>query len=92
MRNSEYQNASKENKEIFKGTKYLLIKNQGNICKPKDRMHLEELVRLNKVINKVLILKDKLKHIWTYLSRTWAEKAIEEWCELAQAVDHPEVT
>ena len=91
VRNSEYRKASKANKEIFKGTKYLLLKNRGNIRKPKDRQHLEELLQLNKVINTVLILKDKLKHIWTYRSRTWAEKAIEEWCALAQTVDHPSV-
>ncbi len=69
VRNSEYRKASKANKEVFKGTKYLLLKNRVNIRKPKDRQHLEELLRLNKVINTVLILKDKLKHIWTY--RSW---------------------
>ena len=66
----------------------------GNYARPyrRDREHLEELLQLNKVINTVMILKEKLKHIWTYRSRTWAEKAVEEWCLLAQAVDHPEVT
>jgi len=48
-----------------------------------DQKFLEELLQLNKVINTVLILKYKLKHIWTYRSRRWAEKAIEEWCGLA---------
>jgi transposase len=91
VRNSEYRKASQENKEIFKGAKYLLLKNRRNIRKPKDREHLEELLQLNKVINTVMILKEKLKHIWTYRSRTWAEKAIEEWCGLAEAVDHPVV-
>ncbi len=92
VRNSEYRKASKANKEVFKGTKYLLLKNRANIRRPKDRQHLEELLQLNKVINTVLILKDKLKHIWIYQSRTWANKAIDEWCALAQAVDNPEVT
>ena len=92
VRNSEYRKASKANKEVFKGTKYLLLKNRANIWRPKDRQHLEELLQLNKVINTVLILKDKLKHIWIYQSRTWANKAIDEWCALAQAVDNPEVT
>jgi transposase len=80
VRNSEYRKASKANKEVFKGTKYLLLKNRRNIHKPKERQQLEELLQLNKVINTVLLLKEKLKHIWTYRSRTWAEKAIEEWC------------
>jgi len=92
VRNSEYRKASKANKEVFKGAKYLLLRNRSNIRRLKDRQHLEELLRLNKVINAVLILKDKLKHIWTYRSRTWADKAISEWCALAQAVRHPAVS
>jgi len=91
VRNSEYRKASKANKEVFKGTKYLLLKNRVNIRKPKDRQHLEELLRLNKVITTVQILKDKLRHIWTYRSRIWAEKAIEEWCVLARTVNHRSV-
>ena len=91
VRNSEYRKASGANKNIFKGTKYLLLKNRSKIRKPKEREHLEELLQLNKTINTVMILKEKLKHIWTYRSRTWAEKAIEEWCLLADTVDHPEV-
>jgi len=56
---------------------------------------------LNRVINAILILKDKLKHIWSYRSRTWANKAIDEGCTLARAFppeadltpseNHPEV-
>jgi len=91
VRNSEYRKASKANQAVFKGAKYLLLRNRGNIRRPKDRRHLEELLRVNKVINAVLILKDKLKHIWTYRSRTWADKAIDEWCCLARAVNHPAV-
>ena len=91
VRNSEYRKASQADKGVFKGAKYLLLKNRANIRRPKDRRHLEELLRLNKVINAVLILKDKLKHIWTYRSRTWAEKALQEWDALARAVNHPDV-
>lgn len=91
VRNSEYRKASKANKAVFKGAKYLLLRNRSNIRRFKDRRHLEELLRLNKVINVILILKDKLKHIWTYRSRTWADKAISEWCALARAVNHPAV-
>lgn len=91
VRNNEYRKASKTNQEVFKGARYLLLRNRTNIRRFKDRQHLEELLRLNKVISSVLILKDKLKHIWTYRSRTWAEKALDEWCALARAVNHPAV-
>jgi transposase len=91
VRNSEYRKASQANKAVFKSAKYLLLRNRTNIRRFKDRQHLKELLRLNKVINAVLILKDKLKHIWTYRSQTWADKALEEWCALARAVNHPAV-
>lgn len=83
VRNSEYRKASKDDKAVFKGAKYLLLKNRKNVRRPSHRQHLKELLKLNQVINTVMILKDKLKHIWTYRSRTWAAKALDQWCDLA---------
>lgn len=91
VRNAEYRKATEENKEVFKGARYLLLKNRSNIRRTQDREQLRQLLELNEVINTVLILKDKLKHIWSYRSRTWASKAIDEWCALARCIDHPEV-
>jgi transposase len=45
-------------------------------------------LELNEVISTVMILKDQLKHIWTYRSRTWAGKALDHWCELARSLNH----
>jgi transposase len=80
IRNSEYRKASTQNKEVFKGAKYLLLKNRANVRRPKHRQQLQELLKLNEVINTVMILKDQLKHIWSYRSRTWAGKALDQWC------------
>ena len=91
VRNAEYRKASKKNKSVFKGARYLLLKNRSNVRRTKDREQLKQLLELNEVINTVLILKDKLKHIWTYKSRGWANKAIDEWCALARSIDHPQV-
>ena len=87
IRNSEYRKAAKENKDVFKGSKYLLLKNRSNIRKPKQREQLRQLLELNEVISTVMILKDQLKHIWTYRSRTWAGKALDQWCELASSLN-----
>ena len=86
VRNSEYRKASKDDKAVFKGTKYLLLKNRKNVRRPNHRHRLEELLKLNQAINTVMILKDKLKHIWTYRSRSWAAKTLDEWCELARSL------
>ena len=82
VRNSEFNKASEEDKAIYKGTKYLLLKNRENLKSPEQRQHLKDLLALNKTISTVMILKEKLKHIWTYRSRAWAEKALNQWCEL----------
>lgn len=88
IRNSEYRRAAKENKDVFKGSKYLLLKNRSNIRKRKQREQLRQLLDLNEVINTMMILKDLLKHIWTYQSRTWAGKALDHWCSLARSLNH----
>jgi transposase len=92
VRNSEYRKASQENKEVFKGAKYLLLKNRSNVRRKKERQQLKELLKLNEVINTVMILKDQLKHIWSYRSRTWANKALDEWCSLTRTLGQRAVT
>jgi hypothetical protein len=53
-----------------------LLKNSENLNSPEQRQHLKDLLALNETINTVMILKEKLKHLWTYRSRAWAEKAL----------------
>lgn len=89
VRRSEYRKASREGKAILKGSRYLLLKNR--LRRIRERTHLRKLLELNEVINTVLILRDKLKSIWKYKSRTWARKALEEWCALARCLEHPAV-
>ena len=87
VRNREYRKASKKNKSVFKGAKYLLLKNRKNVRLKRHREQLKQLLELNEVINTVMILKDQLKHIWSYRSRTWANKAIDNWCALAKLLN-----
>ena len=92
VRNSEYRKASKEDKAVYKGSKYLLLKNRKNLKTQEQRQHLKELLSLNETINTVMILKETLKHIWAYRSRTWATKALDSWCSLARSLNHQSVT
>jgi transposase len=91
VRNSEYRKASKADKAVFKGVKYLLLKNRRNVRRQSHRQQLKELLALNQVISTVMILKEKLKHIWTYRSRTWAGKALDQWCVLAKSLKNRSV-
>lgn len=91
IRNAEYRKASKENKEVFKGSKYLFLKNKRTLRKKGHREHLKQLLSLNETINTGYILKDKVKLLWHYRSRTWAKKALEDWCCMARTLIHPEI-
>jgi transposase len=50
-----------------------------------DLFHV--VAQFSRVIDKVR----NAKHIWSYKSRTWATKAIKEWCALARCTEHPSV-
>ena len=91
VRNSEYRKANKVDKAVYKGSRYLLLKNRENLKTYEQRQHLKELLELNETINTVMILKDKLKDIWTYRSRTWAAKALDNWCALALSLNNRSV-
>lgn len=89
VRLAERDKASIDHRAVYKGTKYLLLKKR--IRRKKHREHLRELLDLNETLLTMLLLRDKLQHIWTYRCRTWAGRALNEWCALARTVDHPEV-
>jgi transposase len=68
-----------------------LLRNRENLKTQEQRQHLKELLALNETINTVMILKEKLKQIWTYRSRAWATKALDSWCSLARSINQPAV-
>jgi transposase len=87
VRLDEYKNASRKNKNVFKGAKYLLLKNRSRL-KTDEKTHLAELLNLNRNIFIMMILKEKLKEIWKYRRRGWARKALTAWCAIARLVDN----
>ena len=90
VRMDEYRKASHENKDVFKGAKYLLLKNRPRL-KSNERAHLAELLSLNQNLFILAILKDKLKTLWKYKRRAWAFKALVAWCAIARLVGHKAV-
>jgi transposase len=90
VRMDEYRKASKENQDVFKGAKYLLLKNRPRL-KRSEKAHLAELLRINENLTILMILKEKLKTIWKYKRRGWARKALGVWCSIAGLVENPEV-
>lgn len=83
LRNQEYRRASTKDRTVMKGTKYLLLRNKEHL-KPEQRPKLKSLLELNETLSTVYILKDALKQIWRYRYPKCAQRALDEWCELAQ--------
>lgn len=82
-RNIEYRKASKKGKEVIKGSRYLLLKNSDNL-KFDEKEHLDRLLKLNRRLTRIYILKDELKGLWMYKSRGWAEKHLDRWISMAR--------
>lgn len=88
VRRQEYKKADKPQRDVIKGSRYLLLSNRSTLDR-RGRVRLKELLEVNERLSSVYILKDALKDIYRYRRRSWAKKAVDHWCELAAEVDHP---
>lgn len=90
VRRNEYHKASKEDKRVIKGSRWILLKNPENL-KETDKPRLKDLLAKNESLAKVYILKDELKAIWTYRDKDLMALALDNWCELALEAKLPEL-
>lgn len=90
VRRKEYNKASKEDKSVIKGSRWILLKNPENL-KEKDKPRLNDLLNANESLAKVYILKDELKTIWTHTDRESMALALENWCKLALEANLPDL-
>ena len=84
VRNDEMKRAQNEDKPVFKGTKYLLLKNSGNL-RPKQRERLDELLSLNEPLHTVYLLKEDLKQLWEFRDIGKAWEFFWDWYQTAMA-------
>ena len=88
IRNEEFRKANSTERKALKGSKYLFLKNWGNLRRD-QRVRLEEILALNRRLNTVYWLKDLLAHIWEYCRVGWARATLEQWCAVAREDGHP---
>lgn len=82
IRIAEYAAASKEERLVMKGSRYILLKNSENL-EDKEKSQLDKIVAINQNITKTLILKDLLKKLWDYNYTASAKKFLDYWCQTA---------
>jgi transposase len=90
VRRDEYRNAAARDKEVLKGSRYLLLKNAENLTE--DQAHqLNKVLALNETLSTLYILKDQLKLAFYYSDRRKVKRTLEGWCRMAHTIDHPDV-
>jgi transposase len=82
VKNSEYRKATQAGKQVFKGSKYLLLKHKQHL-NGEEWPRLKALLELNETLSIVYILKDSLKKLWHYKYPQWAIKALSQWYSIA---------
>ncbi len=90
VRREEYRNATVEDRQIFKGSRYLLLKNSANL-RDNQRDKLSKLLAINATLQTVYILKDQLKVIYHYKRNYAAKRAMDNWCKMAAEIDQPDI-
>jgi len=88
IRRDEFLKAGQEDRDILKGSRYLLLKNEENLT-DKQRPRLQKLLAQNETLNTVYVLKDQLKMVYYYSDRERVQQTLDEWCRMAQTVNHP---
>lgn len=71
--------ADKPLRHVVKSARWLLLRNRENIPRPQDRVRLDELLRANKALMTVYVLRDDLKHLWDFKSRGHALRHWRQW-------------
>jgi transposase len=84
VRNREAERADAKDKNVFKGSKYLLLRNAENL-RAKQKRQLRELLDLNVNLNKTYVLKEHLKRLWDYTYPAVAKRHLDEWLDMARS-------
>jgi|WetSurMetagenome_2_1015567.scaffolds.fasta_scaffold148702_1 transposase len=90
VRRTEYLRAKGKHREVLKGSRYLLLKNDENL-NDQQRNRLAVLLEFNRTLGSIYILKDQLKLLYYYSDREQVRKALDDWCIMAEQIDHPTV-
>jgi transposase len=76
-------------RRVIKGTRWLLLRNRENVSNPADRVRLRDLLRANRALFIVYVLKDDLKQLWQYRYPAAARRFWQHWYRRAMASHLP---
>ena len=87
FRRELYREATEQmDKDVLKGTRWLLLKNPENLDpRRKERERLEEALRMNQPLATVYYMKEDLRQIWDQPDKETAARVLEDWIRRAEA-------
>lgn len=65
-------------RQVIKGARWLLLRNRENV-RPDERVRLRELLAANRALATIYVLRDDLKHLWTYTYPGAAQRFFDAW-------------
>ncbi|MFT7389719.1 MAG: transposase [Candidatus Endobugula sp.] len=82
QRRIEYRKANRADKELMKGTHYLLLKNPDKLNETQTEK-LQKLLDDNANLNTLYVLKEQLQALWQAETVEDMQASLEQWCLLA---------
>lgn len=70
---------TRDARRVIKGARWLLLRNRANLKSRDDRVRLRELLRANRALFIVYVLKDDLKQLWRFRYRKAAVRFWKQW-------------
>ncbi len=81
-----HQASSQQERQVLKGTRWLLLKNPENLDEGRDELHrLAEALRLNEPLAVAYFLKEDLRQIWSQPDKRTARRVLRDWLARARA-------
>lgn len=78
--------SSQEERQVLKGTRWLLLKNPENLDADRDeQQRLEDALRLNEPLALAYYLKEDLRQIWSQPNKRTARRVLRDWVRRARA-------
>jgi transposase len=92
LRRALQRQATEHDKEVLKGTRWLLLKAPKNLNETRDEAkRLEAALELNAPLAAAYYLKEDLRQLWKQADKERATRFLEDWIERARATGIPQL-
>jgi transposase len=88
LRRDLYRQATKADKQVLKGSRWLLLKNPEHLNDThNEKQRLEEALSLNKSLATAYYLKEDLRQVWSQSDKKEATAFLDDWIARARSSD-----